>query len=55
MPLVLRWEDVALRLAFAVIAGSLIGLNLREGGHSAGLRTTLRVCLAASVAIWRGC
>jgi putative Mg2+ transporter-C (MgtC) family protein len=51
MPLSLRWEDIALRLALTVVAGSLIGLNRSEGGHSAGLRTTLLVCLAASVAM----
>ncbi|ODU01562.1 MAG: magnesium transporter MgtC [Planctomycetes bacterium SCN 63-9] len=47
----LSWEDVALRLALTVIAGSLIGLDRNEGGHTAGLRTTLLVCLAASVAM----
>ena len=51
MPLTLRWEDIALRLVLTVIAGSLIGINRSEGGHSAGLRTTLLVCLAASVAM----
>ncbi|WP_165226423.1 MgtC/SapB family protein [Aquisphaera insulae] len=51
MPLVLHWEDIALRLALTMVAGSLIGLNRSEGGHAAGLRTTLLVCLAASVAM----
>jgi putative Mg2+ transporter-C (MgtC) family protein len=51
MPLTLSWEEVALRLALTVVAGSLIGLNRSEGGHSAGLRTTLLVCLAASVSM----
>jgi putative Mg2+ transporter-C (MgtC) family protein len=51
MPLTLRWEDIALRLALTMIAGSLVGLNRSEGGHAAGLRTTLLVCLAASVAM----
>src|SRR3954468_18878423 len=51
MPLTLRWEEISLRLAHTVIAGSLIGLNRSEGGHAAGLRTTLLVCLAASVAM----
>jgi len=51
MPLNLQWEDIALRLVLTVIAGALIGINRSEGGHSAGLRTTLLVCLAASVAM----
>ncbi|AGA31203.1 MgtC/SapB family protein [Singulisphaera acidiphila] len=51
MPLTLRWEDIALRLALTVIAGALVGINRSEGGHAAGLRTTLLVCLAASVAM----
>jgi putative Mg2+ transporter-C (MgtC) family protein len=51
MPLSLRWEDIAFRLILTVIAGALIGVNRSEGGHPAGLRTTLLVCLAASVAM----
>lgn len=51
MPLNLTWEEIAVRLALTVIAGSLIGINRSEGGHAAGLRTTLLVCLAASVAM----
>src|SRR3954453_19606148 len=51
MPLTLRWEEISLRLALTVISGSLIGLNRSEGGHAAGLRLTLLVCLAASVAM----
>jgi putative Mg2+ transporter-C (MgtC) family protein len=38
-------------MLLTVIAGALIGINRSEGGHSAGLRTTLLVCLAASVAM----
>lgn len=45
------WQDIALRLVLTVIAGGLIGLNREEGAHTAGLRTTLLVCLAASVAM----
>lgn len=51
MPLSLRWEEIALRLVLTVIAGALVGINRTEGGHPAGLRTTLLVCLAASVAM----
>ncbi|SIO27028.1 putative Mg2+ transporter-C (MgtC) family protein [Singulisphaera sp. GP187] len=51
MPLTLGWEEIALRLVLTVIAGALVGINRSEGGHAAGLRTTLLVCLAASVAM----
>lgn len=46
----LQWTDVALRLALAVLAGISIGYNRSEQGKAAGLRTTLMVCLAATVA-----
>jgi putative Mg2+ transporter-C (MgtC) family protein len=51
MPITIEWPEIALRLALTVVAGTLIGLNRSEHGHSAGLRTTLLVCLAASVSM----
>jgi putative Mg2+ transporter-C (MgtC) family protein len=51
MPTTLGWNDIALRLALTVVAGALIGFNRGEHGRPAGLRTTLLVCLAASVAM----
>src|SRR5258707_1267737 len=51
MPLLLEWPDLALRLAFAVLGGVLIGLDRDEHGRPAGLRTTLLVCLAATLAM----
>src|SRR6516164_5251567 len=51
MPLHIEWGDVALRLVLTIIAGALIGYNRTEHGKAAGLRTTLFVCLAASVAM----
>jgi putative Mg2+ transporter-C (MgtC) family protein len=51
MPLVLEWPEIALRLAFAVLAGALIGFDRDEHGRPAGLRTTLLVCLAATLAM----
>ncbi len=51
MPLTLQWHDIALRLALTIVAGVLIGINRTERGRAAGLRTTLLVCLAASVAM----
>jgi putative Mg2+ transporter-C (MgtC) family protein len=51
MPLHLHWSDIALRLAFTIAAGSLLGMERSRTGHPAGLRTTLLVALAASVAM----
>ncbi|HLG87351.1 MAG TPA: MgtC/SapB family protein [Alphaproteobacteria bacterium] len=47
----LSWQDITLRLALTVVAGAAMGLNRWEHGRPAGLRTTLLVCLAASVAM----
>ena len=43
------WPDIAVRLALTIIAGAVIGLNRGEHGLAAGLRTTMLVCLAASL------
>ena len=51
MPLTIGWPEISLRLALTVVAGILIGVNRSEHGHAAGLRTTLLVCLAASVSM----
>jgi putative Mg2+ transporter-C (MgtC) family protein len=51
MPLNIGWGEIAVRLALTVAAGTLIGLNRSEHGHPAGLRTTLLVCLAASLSM----
>jgi putative Mg2+ transporter-C (MgtC) family protein len=51
MPLHIGWSEIALRLGLTVIAGLLIGYNRTEHGKAAGLRTTLLVCLAASIAM----
>ena len=51
MPLNIGWGDIALRLALTVAAGILIGINRSEHGHAAGLRTTVLVCLAASLSM----
>lgn len=47
MPLHPTWDDLALRIACAVIAGLLIGFNRDMHGRPAGLRTMLLVSLAA--------
>jgi putative Mg2+ transporter-C (MgtC) family protein len=51
MPLTLDWRDVLIRVGLAIIAGLLIGFNRGESGKTAGLRTTLLVCLAACLAM----
>jgi putative Mg2+ transporter-C (MgtC) family protein len=51
MPLYPTWEEIAIRLALSVVAGAIIGFNREATGRAAGLRTTLLVCLAASVAM----
>src|SRR5271154_3238727 len=51
MPVIISWPQILLRLFFTVIAGVTIGLNRGEHGRPAGLRTTLLVCLAASISM----
>jgi putative Mg2+ transporter-C (MgtC) family protein len=51
MPLHLGWDDIAPRLALTVVAGIVLGFDRSERGKAAGMRTTLLVCLAASVAM----
>ncbi len=51
MPLHPGWEEIAIRLVLTILAGAVIGFNRGETGHAAGLRTTILVCLAASVAM----
>jgi putative Mg2+ transporter-C (MgtC) family protein len=51
MPLSPAWGDICLRLVLTLMAGAIIGFNRGARGHAAGLRTTMLVCLAASVAM----
>jgi putative Mg2+ transporter-C (MgtC) family protein len=51
MPIELHWPAIAIRLALTVLAGGLLGAERSKTGHAAGLRTTLLVSLAASVAM----
>jgi putative Mg2+ transporter-C (MgtC) family protein len=43
--------DLGARIVCTMIAGALIGYNRGEHGKAAGLRTTILVCLSASVAM----
>ncbi len=47
----IHWPAIAIRLILTVIAGGLLGIERSRTGHAAGLRTTLLVTLAASVAM----
>jgi putative Mg2+ transporter-C (MgtC) family protein len=51
MPVTLDWKEISLRLGMTVIAGLIIGFNRGEHGRPAGMRTTLLVCLAASLSM----
>lgn len=51
MSTTLQWQEIAVRLALTIIGGALIGINRSEHGRPAGLRTTLLVCLAASLSM----
>jgi putative Mg2+ transporter-C (MgtC) family protein len=48
---IVGWQPILLRLLLTVLAGFLIGFDRGENGEPAGLRTTLLVCLAASIAM----
>ena len=47
----LSWADVLFRLALGFTAGFLVGLDRGEHAHPAGLRTTILVSVAATVAM----
>jgi len=51
MPLEITWPDIALRLLCTLFAGAVIGFNREEHGRTAGLRTTILLCLSASLAM----
>ena len=51
MPVTLTWEQIALRILLAAVASFLIGYNRDERGKTLGIRTTMLVCLAATLAM----
>jgi putative Mg2+ transporter-C (MgtC) family protein len=54
MPMNPSWHDITIRLALATLTGLLIGFNRSEHGRPAGMRTTLIVCLTATIAVILG-
>jgi putative Mg2+ transporter-C (MgtC) family protein len=51
MPVTLTWEQIGVRVLLAAIASFLIGYNRDERGKALGIRTTMLVCLAATLAM----
>jgi putative Mg2+ transporter-C (MgtC) family protein len=51
MPLTLTLQQIALRLLLALVASFLIGYDRDEHGKTSGIRTTMLVCLAATLAM----
>jgi len=51
MPLTLTWQQIAVRVLLASIASFLIGYNRDERGKALGIRTTMLVCLAATLSM----
>jgi putative Mg2+ transporter-C (MgtC) family protein len=51
MPLHPIWPEIAVRLVLTMIAAAIIGLDRSAKGQTAGLRTTILVGLAASIAM----
>lgn len=51
MPVQLTWPDLVVRLVCTLIAGAIIGYDRGERSKAAGLRTTILVCMAASIAM----
>jgi putative Mg2+ transporter-C (MgtC) family protein len=48
---IVGWQPIVLRLFLTFVAGLLVGFNRWRHGEPAGLRTTLLVCLAASISM----
>jgi putative Mg2+ transporter-C (MgtC) family protein len=51
MPTTVHWAEIAIRLGVAVAVALAIGYNRSEHGKAAGMRTTVLVCLAATLAM----
>ena len=51
MPVEVHWPAIALRLILTLLAGALLGAERSKSGHAAGLRTTMLITLAASIAM----
>ncbi|MBS0470391.1 MAG: MgtC/SapB family protein [Proteobacteria bacterium] len=54
MAVQLTWQDIALRIGAAVLAGAIVGYDRGVRGRVAGLRTTILMCVAAAGAMVEG-
>ncbi|MEO6788590.1 MAG: MgtC/SapB family protein [Chthoniobacteraceae bacterium] len=50
----LGWQEIALRLGCATVAGAVLGLNRELKGKPAGLRTNALVCLGSALLVLAG-
>src|SRR5262245_36891866 len=53
LPVELTGPDLVIRLLCTLIAGAIIGYGRGERSKAAGLRTTVLVCMAGSIAMLR--
>jgi putative Mg2+ transporter-C (MgtC) family protein len=51
MSTTISWQQIALRISLALVASFLIGFDRDEHGKTSGIRTTMLVCLAATLAM----
>ncbi|MGE3314773.1 MAG: MgtC/SapB family protein [Planctomycetaceae bacterium] len=51
MTMPLEWFEITERLLLTLLAGGIIGFNRSDQGRPAGLRTTILVCIAASLSM----
>lgn len=51
MLITISWQQIALRILMALVASFLIGLDRDEHGKTSGIRTTMLVCFAATLAM----
>lgn len=51
MPVHITWEQIAVRLILGTVCAGIIGFDRDERGHTAGMRTTILVSLAACISM----
>jgi putative Mg2+ transporter-C (MgtC) family protein len=47
----LAWNDALIRIAFALVAGLVLGLERESHGRAAGLKTSMLACVASCLAM----
>jgi putative Mg2+ transporter-C (MgtC) family protein len=51
MPIPITWQQIAVRLILGTVCAGIIGFDRDERGHTAGMRTTILVSLAACISM----